>query len=85
MGKNFFTFKTIYFDDLDNKFRKTKGIVIGESMIEAIEKISDFFGKGNLERISIQYFNTDMEDILTEDDFPEIVEAAFEENYRDKI
>lgn len=80
MEKYFFIFQVTYFDDLDEDLRKDKGIVIGESTVKAIEKISDFYGEKSIEYISIKYFNTDLPDIIIEEDFPNTVKAAFKEN-----
>ena len=71
----FYWYKVYYFDECEGEYGKmvTKtGITVGESISKAMENISQYYGEKEIENVEIRVIQTEIEDILTEEDFPEI-------------
>lgn len=72
----FHWYKVYYFDEFEGEYGKmvTKtGVTVGESIAKAMENISQYYGEKEIENVEIRTIQTEIEDILTEEDFPEIV------------
>lgn len=76
----FFNYEVDYYDEFDNKPQTECGIVAGRDHAEAIKKLGDYYGMEAMEKVSLSYFNTDIDDIITSRDFPMTVTAARMEN-----
>lgn len=76
----FFNYEVDYYDEFENGQKKDYGIVTGRDHAEAIKKLGDYYGMEAMEKVSLSYFNTDIDDIITAEHFPMTVSAARMEN-----
>ena len=74
----YFLYKVEYYDEFEKGMSFDSGMVVGESLLEALEKVSHYYGESSIEEVSLKYFSGDRT-VLSNEDYPEFIEAAFKE------
>lgn len=77
-------YKIEYYDDYDEKNRITTGIVPAETLIQAIEKICNWYGEKNINECKLEYVNVDDTELIEIEELKKFLEMKNEDEEKEK-
>lgn len=77
-------YKIEYYDEYDEKIRITTGIVPAETLIQAIEKICNWYGEENINECKLEYVNVDDTELIEIEELKKFLEMKNEDEEKEK-
>ena len=53
----FYEYKIKFYDEIDYKLRTVNGMVVGETLNEAFDRIAAYYGEQNIDHIEMEYMS----------------------------
>lgn len=72
---NFFYYRVVFVDDDTYKVSTETGLVIGETIVDASNKLTDWYGE-NIVDINLVAADIEVSPVMTEKEFPETIAGA---------